>query len=509
MKKLVYLLSCLFLLSAGFVACSSESDDPPEQPSSHQNETPIDSASVEKDTTEVDSTEIRNVPNMLTGNSNWMYRNSEIRYNKGEDCAMGGSADCMYDDCRIPKEMVDGREYSVLRRVTAPAGICALDNIYQYHVREAEGKVYGLKDEYVQMMSILFGMAEDSLFIEDCGDGEVLLYDFTLKVGDRYPCKGNVKVQSVEMVMTRDSVERRMLCLSNGQKILENVGCISAGGELLGYQNTGLGYQRTYGTNDNPGIYTYGGLIYFSEIGSGTNELIRVYENGDFDTEKHFYPILEKDDEKGWHYTYKNILTGRTYQYVEYFRERAIFNWKVYTKCLEYVDRKEQVIAYLREENGKLYMYNSNLNPPEELLYDFTMEVGDEVVLEEGVMGYVVTDVSYIDFQGRELKKLTFSPWCYVEDGSKYVDYDIQDIWVEGMGSNGGLLTPFPSSLTGNWSHLDYISLPDRSTFSFADITNAKQFVVKKGKKGGPYDFSAYRTKKQSSKSVYIQIKKR
>ena len=43
MKKLVYILSCLFLLSAGFAACSCESDDPPEQPSSHQNEEPVDS----------------------------------------------------------------------------------------------------------------------------------------------------------------------------------------------------------------------------------------------------------------------------------------------------------------------------------------------------------------------------------------------------------------------------------------------------------------------------------
>ena len=48
MKKLVYLLSCLFLLSAGFAACSCESEDPPEQPSSHQNETPtVDSLGAE------------------------------------------------------------------------------------------------------------------------------------------------------------------------------------------------------------------------------------------------------------------------------------------------------------------------------------------------------------------------------------------------------------------------------------------------------------------------------
>ena len=58
MKKLVYLLSCLFLLSAGFAACSSDTDDPPEQPNSHQNETPVDSIAVNNDTTEIDSTEV-------------------------------------------------------------------------------------------------------------------------------------------------------------------------------------------------------------------------------------------------------------------------------------------------------------------------------------------------------------------------------------------------------------------------------------------------------------------
>lgn len=46
MKKLVYLLSSLFLLSSGFAACSCDYDDPPEQPNSHQNEVPVDSVDI-------------------------------------------------------------------------------------------------------------------------------------------------------------------------------------------------------------------------------------------------------------------------------------------------------------------------------------------------------------------------------------------------------------------------------------------------------------------------------
>ena len=42
MKKLFYLLNGL-LLTAALAACSSDYDDPPEQPGSHQNETPTDS----------------------------------------------------------------------------------------------------------------------------------------------------------------------------------------------------------------------------------------------------------------------------------------------------------------------------------------------------------------------------------------------------------------------------------------------------------------------------------
>ena len=57
MKKLVYLSSCLLLLSAVFAASSCDSDDPSEQPNSHQNETPVDSTIVNNDTTMIDSTE--------------------------------------------------------------------------------------------------------------------------------------------------------------------------------------------------------------------------------------------------------------------------------------------------------------------------------------------------------------------------------------------------------------------------------------------------------------------
>ena len=48
MKKLFYLLGTL-LLTAALAACSSDYDNPPEQPDSHQNETPTDSVEITPD----------------------------------------------------------------------------------------------------------------------------------------------------------------------------------------------------------------------------------------------------------------------------------------------------------------------------------------------------------------------------------------------------------------------------------------------------------------------------
>lgn len=48
MKKLFYLLGTL-LLTAGLAACSSDYDDPPEQPDSHQNEVSVDSVDITQD----------------------------------------------------------------------------------------------------------------------------------------------------------------------------------------------------------------------------------------------------------------------------------------------------------------------------------------------------------------------------------------------------------------------------------------------------------------------------
>lgn len=66
----------------------------------------------------------------------------------------------------------------------------------------------------------------------------LLLYDFTLGVGDRYPCTGEVYVRETGTLTTRDGISRRTLLLSNGLVIVEGIGCINSPFGLIAYQNT-------------------------------------------------------------------------------------------------------------------------------------------------------------------------------------------------------------------------------------------------------------------------------
>ncbi len=107
----------------------------------------------------------------------------------------------------------------------------------KFWLREAEGKVYSLKDDYISVMKETYETEMTDVYLEENGDTEVLLYDFTLDVGHRYPCKGDITVATVEELTTRDGIVRRMLHLSNGLILIEGIGCINSWGEIFGYQN--------------------------------------------------------------------------------------------------------------------------------------------------------------------------------------------------------------------------------------------------------------------------------
>ena len=66
---------------------------------------------------------------------------------------------------------------------------------------------------------------------------DVVLYDFTLDVGDRYPCRGEVTVEEISWMTTRDGISRKLFRLSNGLLLLEGVGCLNSRYGVFGYQN--------------------------------------------------------------------------------------------------------------------------------------------------------------------------------------------------------------------------------------------------------------------------------
>ena len=71
-------------------------------------------------------------------------------------------------------------------------------------------------------------------------DGEVILYDYTMEVDDKYRCMDgyeDVSVVAKDVVMLEDQMEHRQLTLSNGLILIEDVGFINSPGMLINYLN--------------------------------------------------------------------------------------------------------------------------------------------------------------------------------------------------------------------------------------------------------------------------------
>ena len=222
-----------------------------------------------------------------------------------------------------------------------------------------------------------------------------------------------------------------------------------------------------------------------------------------------YQPLVEEG--RMWHYTYSNWATGKTYQYVEYLSGDSVVDGVWYKK---YVDSQGNTLALLREEGGKVFVANAGSDSAtEELLYDFTLAEGDEVATVDDREGYVVTEIGNVQVGESSSKEFVFNYWH--DDGTgRMIEHELTDIWVEGMGSAGGLLTPFASNLAGNFVTLDYIEMPDGSTFSFRDISGVEALVADKTTSHAVYDLqgrlveSVKVTRSQSNglpKGIYIQ----
>ena len=148
------------------------------------------------------------------------------------------------------------------------------DGTYSDHevaLLEEDGRVYVCDSGFDQYMQDVHPEITEP-FIERKYFFLFLLYDFTLDVGDRYPCRGEVYVERTGTLATRDGVCRRTLTLTNGLVIVEGIGCVNSPLGLIAYQSTEAGQA----SKDSSVLTSFG---YVGQDGNVST----VYENGDID----------------------------------------------------------------------------------------------------------------------------------------------------------------------------------------------------------------------------------
>ena len=134
---------------------------------------------------------------------------------------------------------------------------------YTIALRRADRRVYVDREEFVhyQQQSFfstgvlpdhyLWTFGDPSYFpyrLTDDGQ-EVILYDYTMEVGDTYAhVEGHddITVVAKDMVATQDGDGRRRLTLSNGLVLVEGLGCLNSNGLLLDYLNPAREYQTNF-----------------------------------------------------------------------------------------------------------------------------------------------------------------------------------------------------------------------------------------------------------------------
>ena len=166
------------------------------------------------------------------------------------------------------------------------------EDLYKVHVldiREDNGRIYALKEMYIDYLNhhasteelnshdIFLAPAED--------DNEVLLYDYTLGEGDPYPSMDFPTVKRVEYIHLNNNEEKKVLRLSNGLVVIEDIGCINSLGTLACYQN-----QRVKDTY--PEGYLFG---YLNNYGKGENVLFKCQECPSLYTKIHQIATKEID----------------------------------------------------------------------------------------------------------------------------------------------------------------------------------------------------------------------
>ncbi|MFW6222705.1 MAG: T9SS type A sorting domain-containing protein [Bacteroidota bacterium] len=165
-----------------------------------------------------------------------------------------------------------------------------------------------------------------------------------------------------------------------------------------------------------------------------------------------YYPLVEKDN--SWSvlyvvpnpegtpfdtvfYTVNYLITGDTViNNIDYH--------KLYTSYEE-IHVSWSLQGLIREDSLKRVWLKWPINDNEELLYDFSVSAGDSLFLRNDTsLYYSVDSVTVVNIDGIPRNKYWIS-----QD-----DFSWQETWIEGMGSNKGIINSAMANATGGWSWL-------------------------------------------------------
>ncbi len=172
--------------------------------------------------------------------------------------------------------------------------------------------------------------------------------------------------------------------------------------------------------------------------------IISVFLSFNFAFSQEYYPLVEENNE--WNtifevYTPPNMPA---IYWTESFKISGdtVINEKNYKKLYKTDEEFPVNWTYwggLREENQKIWHIGTN-NYPEQQLYDFMVNVGDTVSFLYAPM--VVDSIVNKPINGANRKHIYFS----------YFDPFFTEYWIEGIGSNLGVLQSGFGNAIGGWS---------------------------------------------------------
>lgn len=193
----------------------------------------------------------------------------------------------------------------------------------------------------------------------------------------------------------------------------------------------------------------------------------------------------------------------------------TIIGDKVCKKLYEWSDigssPREELIASFYEEDGRVYRIDNGTTDAY-LIYDFTVEVGDTVIIydynapepnrQDRFFNVAIKDIQTIEIQGQKRKCI------YVAHTYDYIESETA--WIEGLGSVWGPVLNLGTQNSGNGLIYKSCYLGDKCLFlsdedvvaNIGKITNSTPRSVKDNV---IYDLSGRRLSEKPREGMYVQ----